>query len=113
MGKDYQQPISQGQFYMLLSLAESGDKVLKLNADPGDIKLNESALEEMVQMSEKLLFACQHSLIKWNGVYMCLFDIRSEHFLSDKIYSTYSSFCLTETNINDSPAKHIDKILDD
>ena len=37
-----------------------------------------------------------------------------EHFLNDKIYSTYSSlFCFTETNINDSPAKHIDEILDD
>ena len=50
---------------------------------------------------------------------MCLFNIRSwnshlEHFLSEKIYSTYSSlFCFTETNINDSPAKHINDILDD
>ena len=51
---------------------------------------------------------------------MCLlFNIRSwnvhlEHFLSVKIYSTYSSLlCFTETNINDSPAKHIDEILDD
>ena len=50
---------------------------------------------------------------------MCLFKIRSwnghlEDFVSDKIYSTYSSlFCFTETNINDSPAKHIDRILDD
>ena len=35
-------------------------------------------------------------------------------FLSDKIYSTYSSlFCFAETNINDSPAKHIDEIVDD
>ena len=50
---------------------------------------------------------------------MCPFNIRSwnsylEHFPSGKIYSTYSSlFCFTETNINDSPAKHIDGILDD
>ena len=50
---------------------------------------------------------------------MCLFNIRSwnvhlEHFLSDKIYSTYSSlFSFAETNINDSPAKHIDELLDD
>ena len=30
------------------------------------------------------------------------------------MYSTYSSlFCFAETNINDSPAKHIDEILDD
>ena len=46
---------------------------------------------------------------------MWLFNVRSwnvhlEHFLSDKIYSTYSSlFCFTETNINYSPAKHIDE----
>ena len=48
---------------------------------------------------------------------MFLFNIRSwnshlEHFLSEKIYSTYSSlFCFTETSINDSPAKHINDIL--
>ena len=37
-----------------------------------------------------------------------------KHFLSEKIYSTYSSlFCFTETNINDSPSKHTDEILDD
>ena len=41
-------------------------------------------------------------------------NVHLEHFLSDKIYLTYSSlFCFTETNINDSPAKHIDEILDD
>ena len=37
-----------------------------------------------------------------------------EHFLSDKMYSTYSSvFYSTEANINVSPSKHIDEILDD
>ena len=41
-------------------------------------------------------------------------NVHLEHFLSDKIYSTYSrSFCFTEISINDSPAKHVDKILDD
>ena len=50
---------------------------------------------------------------------MCLFNVRSwndhlEHFLSDKIYLTCSSlFYFTETSINDSPAKHIDEILDE
>ena len=50
---------------------------------------------------------------------MCLFNVRSwnghlGHFLNDKIYSSYSSlFCFTETNINDSPSKHSDEILDD
>ena len=49
---------------------------------------------------------------------MCLFDMRLwngnlEHFLSDKMYSTSTSlFCVTE-KIKDSPAKHIDEILED
>ena len=48
MGKNYQQPLSQGQLYTLLSCAKSRDKVLLLNFEPEDIKVNESALEEMV-----------------------------------------------------------------
>ena len=76
---------------MLLSCTKSCDKVLLLNFEPEDMKVNESALEEMVR--------------SWNG--------HLEHFLSDKIYSTYSSlFCFTETNINDSSTKYIDEILD-
>ena len=40
-------------------------------------------------------------------------NVDLEHFPSGKIYSTYCSlFCFTETNMNDSPAKHIDEILD-
>ena len=111
-GKNYQQPISQGQFYTLLSRAKSRDKVLLLNFEPENIKVNESALDEMVRMRNESLFSWQHPLIELNGISMCLFNIRSwnvhlEHFLSDKIYSTYSSlFCFTETNINNSPAKH-------
>ena len=36
-----------------------------------------------------------------------------EHFLSDKMYSSYSSlFFFTETNVNDIPSRHIDEILD-
>ena len=47
-------------------------------------------------------------------VYLRSWNSHFEHFLSDKMYSTFSSlFCFTETNINDSPAKHIDEILDD
>ena len=111
-GKNYQQPISQGQFYTLLSRAKSRDKVLLLNFEPENIKVNESALDEMVRMRNESLFSWQHPIIELNGISMCLFNIRSwnvhlEHFLSDKIYSTYSSlFCFTETNINNSPAKH-------
>ena len=47
-GKNYQQPISQGQFYTLLSRAKSHDNVLLLNFEPEDIKVNELALDEMV-----------------------------------------------------------------
>ena len=118
-GKNYQQPISQGQFHTLLSRVISCDQVLLLNFEPEDIKVNELALDEMVRLRNESLFSWQHPIIELNGISMCLFNIRSwnfhlEHFLSDKIYSTYSSlFCFTETNINDSPAKHIDEILDD
>ena len=42
-GKTYQQPISQGQFFTLLSRAKSRGKVLLLNFDPEQIKVNESA----------------------------------------------------------------------
>ena len=70
-------------------------------------------------MRKESLFSWQHPLIQLNGISMCLFNIRSwndhlEHFLSGKICATYSSlFCFIETNINDSPSKHIDEILDD
>ena len=47
IGKNDQQHISQGQFYTLLSHAKSHDKVLLLNFEPEDIKVNESALDEM------------------------------------------------------------------
>ena len=119
MEKNYQQPISQGQFYTLLSRAKSRDKVLLLNFELEDIKVNESALEEMVRMKKESLFSWKHLLIELNGICMCLFNIRSwnghlEHFLSDKIYSTSSSlFCFTETNINNSSSKHINEIMDD
>ena len=39
-GKDYQQPISQGQFYTLLSHAKSHDKVLLLNFEHENVKVN-------------------------------------------------------------------------
>ena len=70
-------------------------------------------------MRKESLFSWQHPLIELNGISIFLFKIRSwnchlERFLSDKIYSTYSSlFCFTYTNINDRPAKHIDEILDE
>ena len=118
-GKNYQQPISQDQLYTLLSRVKSRDKVLLLDFETEDIKVNESALEEIVRMKNESLFSWKHPLIELNGISMCLFSIRSwngqlEHFLSGKIYSTYSNlFCFTKTNINDSPTKHIDEILDD
>ena len=95
-GKNYQQSISQGQFYTLLSRAKSRNEVLLLNFEPEEIKVNESALDELVRMRNESLFSWQHPLIELTR------------------YSNYSSlFCFTETNINDSPAKHIDEILDD
>ena len=118
-GKNYQQPISQHQFYTLLSRAKNCDKVFLFNFEPEDVKVNELTLDEVVRMRNKSLFFWQHPLIELDGISMCLFIIRSwnvhlEHFLSDKTYSSYSNlFCFTETNTNDSRAKHIDEILDD
>ena len=65
-------------------------------------------------MRKESLFFWQHPLIKLNGISMCLSNVSLwngdlEYFFSDKIYSVHSSlFSFTETNINDSPAKHID-----
>ena len=56
MGKNYQQPLSQGQLYTLLACAKSRDKVLLLNFEPEDSKVNEYALEEMIQMRNESLF---------------------------------------------------------
>ena len=52
-GKTYEQPISQGQFYTFLSRAKSRDKVLLLNFDPEQIRVNKPALEEMVLMRQE------------------------------------------------------------
>ena len=54
-GKNYQQPTYQGQFYTLLSRAKTLDKVLLLNFEPEDIKVNNSALDEMVRMRNESL----------------------------------------------------------
>ena len=58
------------------------------------------------------LFLWQHPLIELNSIRMCLFNIRSwnshlEHFLSDKVYSTYSTY--TQLIV----LQNIDDILDD
>ena len=63
---NYWQPISQGQFYTLLFRTKSRDKVLLLNFEPEDIKVNESALDEMVRMRNESLFSWQHPLIELN-----------------------------------------------
>ena len=94
-------------------------RVFLLNFDPEQIKVNESALEEMVQISQGSVFSWQHPFKSFNGTSICLLNIRAwnahlEHFLSGNICQSYSSlFCFTETNINDSSVKYIDKVLDD
>ena len=47
-GKNYQQPISRGQFYTLLSHAKSCNRFFLLNFESEDIKVNQSTLEEMI-----------------------------------------------------------------
>ena len=73
--KNYKQPISQGQFYTLPSRTKSHDKVLLLNFEPEDIKVNESALDEMFRMRNESLFSWQHPLIELNYISMGLFNI--------------------------------------
>ena len=103
-GKTYQKPISQGQFYSLLSRAKSHDKVLVSNFDPEQIKVNESALKEMVRMTQEYVFSWQHPLKTFSGTSICLLNIRVwnahlEHFVSDNIYQSCSRLlCFTETN---------------
>ena len=118
-GKNYQQPISRVNFIPYFCVPKIVITfycwILNLKMS----KLIESALEEMVCMRKESLYSWQHLLIDLNGISMCLFNIRLwnvhlEHFCSGVIYSTYSSlFCFSGTNINDSPSKHIDEILDD
>ena len=68
-------------------------------------------------MRNQLLFLWQHSLRELNRGGITLFNTKSwnshlEHFLSEKIYSTYSGlFYFTETNINNNPPRHINDIL--
>ena len=53
--KNYEQLVSQGQFYTLLSSFKIRFKVLLLNSELEDIKVDEFSLEEMVRMMEELL----------------------------------------------------------
>ena len=75
-GKNYQQSNCQCQFYMLLSCAKSHYKMLLVDFEPEDTKVNKSALEEMVRLRNESLFSRQHSLIELDGISMCLRNIR-------------------------------------
>ena len=118
-GKEYKVPICQGQLYTLLSRAKSRDKLQLLKFEPGHIKVNVPALEEMDRMREESVFSWQHPLMEMNGSKMCLFNIVSwnahiEHFLTDKVYSKCCSlFCLTETHVNDGCLNHMEKYEED
>ena len=90
-GKTYQQPLSQSPSYTLLYRVKSRDKVLLLNFDPEQIKVNESASEEMIRMRQESVFSWQQPLKSFNGTNICLLNIRVwnahlEHVLSDDIY---------------------------
>ena len=72
-GQNYQQPICQDQFYTSLSHAKSCDKVLLLHFEPEDIKVNKSALDEMVRMRNESLFSRQHPSIEVNGISVSIY----------------------------------------
>ena len=65
--KNYRQPISLGQFYTLLCRGKSRDKVLLLNFEAEDIKVNESALDEIIRIRKESIFSWQNPLIELNG----------------------------------------------
>ena len=80
---NYQQHISQGQFYTLL-YTKIIEKFLLLNFQREVIKVNESS--GVVQMRNESLFSWQHPIIELNGISMFLFNVRSwnghlEYFL--------------------------------
>ena len=95
IGKNYQQPISQGQFYTLFSYAKSRDKVLLLNFDPEDIKANELAIDDPNEERVIIFPATPLNRFEWyfyvSIQYKGSWNVHSEHFLSDKVYSVYSS----------------------
>ena len=72
-GQNYQQPICQDQFYTSLSHAKTCDKVLLLHFEPEDIKVNKSALDEMVRMRNESLFSRQHPSIEVNGISVSIY----------------------------------------
>ena len=82
------------------------DQILWLTFEPEDIKVNESALEEMVIMiiRNEALFFWQLPLIELNGICICLFSVRSwnghlEHFLSDKISQPVPTYSVSQKPI--------------
>ena len=62
MGKHFQQPISQGQFYTLLSCAKIHDKVLLLNFEAEDTRVNESRGDVL---NEEWVLAKPLNRIEW------------------------------------------------
>ena len=85
-GKTYQQPISRVQFYSLLSCAKNPDKVLLLNFDPEQINVNESALEDMVQMRQESFFFMATSLEKLQWYQ----HVSSKHKVMECSFRTFS-----------------------
>ena len=61
---------------MLPSCTKSHYKMLLVDFEPEDTKLNKSALEEMVQLRNESLFSRQYSLIELDGISMCLLNTR-------------------------------------
>ena len=115
-GKKYKVPICQGLLYTLLSRAKSRDKLKLLNFEPDQIKVNQPALHEMDRMRKESVFSWQNPLMEMSGNKMCLFNIRSwnahiEHFLTDKVYTTCSLLCFTETHINNGQCTTIEQYV--
>ena len=119
-GEEFRAPIGPGLFYIFFSWAKAQNKVQLLNFQPEQIKVNESALKEIILMRLESLFSSQHPLAQLTGSKISLVNIRSwnahiQNFLPDKVYTQYCSLmCFTEIHCsnNGRPFNNIEHYAD-
>ena len=106
-----------GLVYTLLSRVRRRDTIRIQNFHKDLIVHNEEALKEMERLRKDCPFAFEHPLQAITGTKICLNNIRGwqahiTHFLSNRIYTNYSSvLCFTETIYLGSPLSDISKHL--
>ena len=111
-------PMGQVQFYTMLSIGKSRDKIQILNFKPEYIKVNKFALREMCRMREDVKFEWNHPVTKIHNDKLCLYNIRSwdrriESFLKDSVFADCSIMCFIETHVKGQPLKNMNDYLED